>query len=94
MPWNRVSTSEAERPEGSSLRQGSQGITNEMLLAAAKKEVNEILRESVRIVSGLEPVVPALPEGYSSISKKNVDLTASYTIKDSDSFSLWRKHEP
>ncbi|XP_031427144.1 uncharacterized protein LOC116221395 [Clupea harengus] len=81
----RVSTSEAERHEGSSLRQGSQGITNEMLLAAAKKEVNEILRESVRIASGLEPVVPALPEGYSSISKMNVDLTASCTIKDFDS---------
>ncbi|XP_042559019.1 uncharacterized protein LOC116218469 [Clupea harengus] len=81
----RVSTSEARRPEGSSLRQGSQGITNEMLLAAAKKEVDEILQESVRIVSGLDPVVPALPEGYSSISKKNVDLTASCIIKDSDS---------
>ena len=85
MPWNRVSTSEAKRPEGSSLRQGSQGITNEMLLAAAKKEVDEIFRESVRIVSGLDPVVPALPEGYSSISEKNVDLTASCTIKDFDS---------
>lgn len=57
LPWNRIKTSEAKNTAKQFLY-----ITNVMLLAAAKKEVDKIVLESVRIVSGLESDVPIFVE--------------------------------
>ena len=60
MSRNRFGTSEAKNAEESCLGEGPQRITYERPLAAAKMEVDGILQEPVRIVSGLPSAVPAL----------------------------------
>ncbi|KAL2087804.1 hypothetical protein ACEWY4_016632 [Coilia grayii] len=83
------STSQSRKSEVSS-DEGTQGITKDMLWTAAKKEVDEVLQNSLRIVQ-LDPTIIPFLNGHSPrhspISKQDLQSKDIGTIKDSRSGS-------